>query len=269
MNKHGKLVILSAVAALWAAPSAMADSFPLNGPHFNLTIQGAKSCKNAPLTNPNRHTIFVPLVTSGDVPPSSTNPAGNPEPEVALPNDAAIYLVPPPPGANLFAVCDGNSCNAPVDCTGAPVVTGKGPANGAVFQLPCDTFTETTGVTPCASNVTSASYSIFAEALGKPGGEAQITTCATDTSVTPNVLVCSTNSTPLLVRNTGKPKVQDVTIPLTTLTCTGGVLGTCPNVCPSGQCTFEIFASGFEGFFWDYDNLNLKNLQLRFYLNPS
>ncbi len=30
-----------------------------------------------------------------------------------------------------------------------------------------------------------------------------------------------------------------------------------------------LFASGFQGFFWDYDNNKNKVLQLRFYLNYS
>lgn len=267
MNKLGRLATLSAVAALWAMPSAMAGSFPLNGPHFNLTILGSKECKNAPLTFSDRHTIFVPLVTSGD--PPSVNPSGEPD---AVAGDTAIYLVQTPLGTagvqNDFEVCDGNSCNPPVDCTGAPVPTGVGPPNGATFQLPCDTFIASTGtLTSCASTPgASASYQIFAEALGKPGGQAVVTTCATDTSVMPNVLVCSTTNSGLLVRNKSKPVVEDVTAALTTLTCTAK---TCPTVCPSGTCTFELFAPGFLGFFWDYDNNRLQNLQLRFYLTPS
>jgi hypothetical protein len=31
--------------------------------------------------------------------------------------------------------------------------------------------------------------------------------------------------------------------------------------------TVALFGSGFQGFFWDYDNNGEKLLQLRFYLN--
>lgn len=268
MNKLGGLAILGATAALWAMPSAMAGSFPLNGPHFNLIIKGSKDvCQKPSLTNSDRHTIFVPLVTSND--PPIVNPNGEPD---AVAGDTAIYLIQTPLGTigvqNLFDVCDGNSCNPPVDCLGNPVPIGKGPTNGATFQLPCDTFVASTGtLTSCANTPgASTSYQIFAEALGTPGGKAVITTCATDTAVMPNVLVCSTTNSGLLVRNTGKPLVEDVTAALTTLTCTSK---TCPTVCASGQCTFELFAPGFLGFFWDYDNLNLKTLQMRMYLTPS
>jgi hypothetical protein len=267
MNKLGKLAILSAVAALWAMPSAMAQNTVgsgfLSGPHFTLKIQGAKSCKNAPLTFSDRHTIFVPLVTGSDPPTFPTDVD-------TVPDTTAIYLVQTPLGTagvqNIFEVCDGNSCNPPVDCTGALVPTGKGPPNGAVFQLPCDNLTVSgTSTVSCANTPgASASYLIFAEALGKPGPgnqvAAEITTCATD--IVTNMLVCSTTGTPLLVRNKSKPVVQNVTVPLTTLTCTAA---TCPNLCLIGQCTFEIFDTNFLGFFWDFDNQNLKTLTLRFY----
>ena len=39
-----------------------------NGPHFNLNIIGVTDSKNPPLTNSDRHTIFVPLNTAQDDP---------------------------------------------------------------------------------------------------------------------------------------------------------------------------------------------------------
>jgi hypothetical protein len=43
--------------------------------------------------------------------------------------------------------------------------------------------------------------------------------------------------------------------------------GTCnTKTITAGTCTVALFASGFQGFFWDYDNNGNKLLQLRFYL---
>jgi len=39
----------------------------LSGPHYNLNIIGVPKDKTAPMTNSDRHTIFVPLQSGGDV----------------------------------------------------------------------------------------------------------------------------------------------------------------------------------------------------------
>src|SRR6266851_5870479 len=231
------IVALFGATAAFAGNSTTGNGAP-SGPHYNLTILGSKTCKNPPLLGGNRHTIFVPLVTSGDLPGT--------EPDTVSP-DTAIWLTQGP-----FAVCDGNACDPAFDCSGAQIQ----PA-GAVFQLPCDILVGGT-VAPCTGN--SAAYTVWAEALGKPGGNAQITTCATD--IATNTVVCSTSNV-VLVRTTSKPHFSNVTDQLTSLTCTST---TCPNLCSSGSCIFELFAAGFQSFFWDYDNAGLKNAQIRFYL---
>lgn len=251
--------IFGAMALLCATPPAVAltvNGDKLSGPHFNLTILGSKDPKNASLIGSNRHTIFVPLVTTGDppfCPPTSTTPCTEPD---GVSPETAIYLTPGP-----FQVCDGNSALPPIDCFGMPVNVGKGPADGAVFQLPCDT--DVSGLaTPCSTTGTSvAKYDVYAEALGKPGGAADITTCATDT--TTNTLVCSMSNV-IAVRNKGKPTFSDVTTALTTISCNSTTCGV--TVCPSGTCIFPLFNTNFVGFFWDYDNNGLKNLQVRFYM---
>src|SRR5262249_59521890 len=40
----------------------------LSGPHYNLNIIGVQKDKTADMTNSDRHTIFVPLQSGGDVP---------------------------------------------------------------------------------------------------------------------------------------------------------------------------------------------------------
>ncbi len=142
-----------------------------------------------------------------------------------------IYLTQGP-----FAVCDGNGFDPAYACDGTPVAS-----QGAVFQLPCDALTDT-----CTSG-TSQAYTIWARALGKPGGQAIVTTCATDLT---NTVVCSTSSE-VLVRGSGKQTFKNVTTALTTINTTLG--------------TISLFQTGFLNFFWQYDNFGLKLLQVRFY----
>ena len=92
-------------------------------------------------------------------------------------------------------------------------------------------------------------YTVWARAVGKPGGNGQITTCATDPITLEQV--CSLNSV-ILMRTNGKQSFTNVTNELTTL-CTA-TLG-CVN----------IFDPAFQDYLWSYDNNGLKVVQLRFY----
>jgi hypothetical protein len=194
-------------------------------------------------------------VTKGDLPGG-----GEPESTTFDATDTSIYLLPD--SDQDFDVCQGDACAAAVDCNGNAL--GLGIKNGAVFQLPCDTIAPNGTLTTCTAGQ-SVPYCIYAEALGQPGGKAQITTCAVSLVNGVQTEVCSTNPTPMLVRTRKQPQPQDVTFNLTTLSCTAGTDG-CP--CVKGTCTYELFNSAFEFFLWDYDNAGLKNLQLRFYENP-
>lgn len=206
-----------------------------SGPHYDLNIIGVTNGKNPPLTGSDRHTIFVPLVSDqgGD--------------QDTLASDAAPILLTQGP----FQVCDGNAFDPAFDCAGAQIAK-----LGAVFQLPCNSLTSLGLIVPCTSNGPGsiASYEVWARVVGTPGGNGTITTCAFDT--TTNTEVCNTDQ--LLMRN--KPnKFIDVTPTLTSLV---GVSG------PAGIGNYPLFAAGFQGFFWDYDNNGNKVLQLRFYLTP-
>jgi hypothetical protein len=242
-----------ALAMLSPALAGQGNQLP-SGYHFNLSIIGVTNPKKSPMTNGNGHTIFMPLVTSGD----SVNGT---EPD-SLADDTAIYLEQ----GSTFQVCDANGFDTAYDCNGQPI-TGPGViGNGATFQLPCDTINVGT-VNTCSDTAggtaQSAAYSVYIAALGKPGGQASVTTCAFDT--TDNSEVCNSTNT-VLIRDSAKPKWNDVTENLTSLTCT---VKTCPLLCPSGTCTFVLFSSEFQNFLWDYDNNGLKNAQVRFYLQPS
>ena len=213
-----KMFALLALSAFFVAPlSAQTGNGAPNGPHFELGIIGVSDPKTQPLTGSNRHTIFVGLGVNkkgGDV---ITN----------------IYLTQGP-----FAVCDGNGFDPATACDGSPV---PGAGNGAVFQLPCDTVTDT-----CLTG-TSQAYTIWARALGTPGGKSVVTTCGTTDL---GAVICST-ANEVFMRGSGQQKFKDVTTTLTTIDTTLG--------------TVSLFATGFENFFWQYDNFGLKLLQVRFY----
>jgi hypothetical protein len=219
------LVVASASCGTESDLSSVAEATGNGAPsgaHYNLNIIGVDKGKTAPLTGSDRHTIFVALGKNG----------------VA---QSRIYLMP-----GDFQVCDGNAFDAAYDCSGNQIQ-----ATGAVFQLPCNT--NVPADITCLNGVASASYSVWARALGQPGGAATITTCATDP--TTGEVICSTENT-LLARFKGKSTFSDVTNQLTSLV--GDIGGTVQRV--------ALFSGGLEDFFWQYDNNGLKLAQLRFYL---
>jgi len=230
----GFLLTALSVTPLLAGQATTGNGAP-SGPHYNLHIIGVDKGKTAAMTGSNRHTIFVALGSKNEA--LTTN----------------IYLTQGP-----FEVCDGNGFDLAYDCNGNPINVAGSNKYGAVFQLPCDTATVTSTSTGTCPSGTSESYTIWAEALGTPGGSATITTCALDSTGT---LICSTNNK-ILSRGNSKPTFSNVTTLLTTLTCTAGTTG-CP--CVSGTCSYEIFDNNFQQFLWQYDNMGLRNAEIRFY----
>ena len=221
------LVLLLATPAL-----AQTGNGAPSGPHYNLNIIGVENPKNSTLTDSNRHTIFVDLGKNGTV-------------------TSNIYLTP-----GEFEVCDGNAFDAAYDCQGTPLNK-----TGAVFQLPCNTNLSTTGTTfdlvPCDINETAA-YTVWARALGKPGGHATMTTCVTDPD-DPTQVICSAENV-LLERFASKPIFKNVTNELTSLVA---------NIDADPQLErVALFAGDLDGWFWQYQNTGLRLAQIRFYLLP-
>ncbi len=122
------------------------------------------------------------------------------------------------------------------------VLDGNGTDGQASFKLPAP-----------------GTYSIWARPLGKPGGESQVTTCATD-PVTGEEL-CST-SNEVFIRNSGKSTFRDVTTTLTTIDLDESLTDV---ITACGATTVSLFDPCLEGYFWNYDNNGLRILQLRFY----
>ena len=214
---------LVVVAAVLAAPAHAGNGAP-SGPHYNLNIIGVAKGKTSPLTNSDRHTIFVGLGGNNDL------------------VESRIYMA-----QGDFQVCDGNAFDAAFNCAGIKIAS-----QGAAFQLPCNTNIITSF--PCASGET-ASYEVWARGLGKPGGRATMTTCATDP--TTGETVCSTENV-LLVRSTSKSTFKNVTDELTSIMVDINGDGILERV--------ALFSGGLQDFFWQFDNQQLKLAQLRFYL---
>jgi len=124
------------------------------------------------------------------------------------------------------------------------VLDANGTDGSASFQLPSPD--------PDGDGVTS--YSVFARALGKPGGSARIETCATDPVTTEEV--CSTLNY-VAVRDSGRSKFTNVSNQLLYLYA---------DLDGDGKDErYSLFDERLQDYFWAYDNNGLKLLQLRFY----
>jgi hypothetical protein len=128
-----------------------------------------------------------------------------------------------------FGVTDGN-------CTEGP----------AAFSLPV----------PDGDADGNQDYTVWARPLGKPGGKATATTCATDP--TTGEEVCSLEST-AFVRSKGKSTFSDVSKGFLTVLYDDDADAT------TDPIRISIFDELLQDYLWNYDNNGLKNLQLRFY----
>ncbi len=120
-------------------------------------------------------------------------------------------------------------------------------SNGASFQLP----------NPDPDNDGITQYSVWARALGKPGGWSKTTTCAYDLE---NVLWCSVYSM-VLVREKGGQKFVNVSKELLYVYADLNGDGTAER--------YPLFSDAMITYFWEYDNSGLKLAQLRFYELPT
>jgi hypothetical protein len=123
------------------------------------------------------------------------------------------------------------------------VLDANGTDGTAAFQLP----------NPDPDNDGTTTYSVYARALGKPGGSSKTTTCLTDAT---GETFCSIYST-VLTRTKGKQTFTNVSQQL---------LYVYADI--NGDGTIErspLFGDATSSYFWDYDNSGLKLAQLRFY----
>ena len=127
------------------------------------------------------------------------------------------------------------------------VLDANGTDGRAEFQLP-NPDPENDGVTE---------YSVYARALGKPGGSATMTTCAEDEW---GDEYCSIYSV-VLVRNKGKSSFTNVSKELLYIYVDYDLDGKIER--------YPLFDDTFEDYWWEYDNKGLKLAQLRFYPIPT
>jgi len=124
------------------------------------------------------------------------------------------------------------------------VLDANGTDGEAAFELP----------NPDPNGDGTTVYSVFARALGTPGGKSLTTTCATDPF--DGSQVCSM-ITLTLERAKGKSTFDNVSKYLLYIYADINGDGVLDRV--------GLFDGGLQGYFWDYDNLGLKLAQLRFY----
>ena len=146
---------------------------------------------------------------------------------VNLDGKSRIWLQEGPEGIFDFQVIDANGTDN----------------NGATFQLP----------NPDPDGDGTTWYSVYARALGKPGGKGNITSGFVDSDGNEWL---SLNSY-LPVREKGKMTFENVTKYLLYVYVDFDLDGTVERV--------PIFDDSLYQYFWDYDNQGLKLIQLRFY----
>lgn len=115
-------------------------------------------------------------------------------------------------------------------------------ANGAKFQLP--------NPDPDGDGVTT--YSVYARALGKPGGNATMSTCAYDVD---GSQWCSVGQ--LKIERNKKSSFSNVSKQLLFVYADLNGDGVSERM--------NLFDPALQNYFWNYDNNGLKLLQLRFY----
>ncbi len=128
------------------------------------------------------------------------------------------------------------------------VLDANGTDGPAIFQLPAAD----------ATNTGTTTYSVYARALGTPGGSSSTQTCFTDTNT--DTTWCSIYQM-VLVRNGGKSSFTNVTQDLLYVYYVDTSTGKTVRV--------PLFGSNTDDWYWQYTNDGLKLAQLRFYQVPT
>ena len=172
------------------------------------------------------------------------NLIGVPNPKTAdMTGDNGARIFMPLWGKANIKLCNSSDPEGPCYGMDFAVLDANGTDNdGASFALP----------EPDPTNSGTSQYSVFARALGKPGGTAKMTTCATDP--VSDEIVCS-----MAVLNLDRSHkgFDNVTKYLLYIYYDLDGDGTAERI--------PLFYDSLEEYFWMYDNSGLKLAQLRFY----
>src|SRR5262245_32966809 len=240
---YRSLMVLAGLTLVAAPVYAQNGNGAPSGAHYNLNIIGMKAadtedCKKAPMTDSNRHSIFVDIDFTDPTPKKPT-------PIASLNTRNKIYLQEGP-----FQVIDGNACDG----------------DEAIFQLPAQAC-----ATATVGTVSDCTYDVFIRGLGSPQGNpsAVVTTCGIDigdpTNPTDDTFQCSLESV-TVTRTKQKSSFTNVTKELTTL-----CIDTFADGNFDGQCDDRVvlFEDDFFQYCWDYDTKGLRLAKLRFYVNTD
>lgn len=247
-----------------SSASVTKDSPGYIGFDFKFNIIGVQHDKTAPMDGNNGKRLFVQLYggqqvcdpdaevgedlycDAGDLVGGGSVPGGwfN---DVTYSKKNKILLTP----------CD----PADADCEFAILDANATDGDGGEIQVPDDV---------------SFAYELYFRAVGTPGGSGRITPCADenilDTGDAGYETWCSSTSA-VLTRETGKPKVENVTNELLFLDITvdasaDSMLAAClgyPG--QEGEINIDdipLFDGCFENYFWNFDNNGLKVIQAWF-----
>jgi hypothetical protein len=147
-------------------------------------------------------------------------------------------------GHRIFVKLDGETKIGLAEGSDFKVLDANGTDGSARFQMP----------NPDPDNDGITLYSVYVRALGKPGGSANMTSCATDPAT--GETICSTESV-VAVRGTGKQSFSNVSKQL---------LYVYADLDGDGVTErYNIFNERLQDYYWQYDNTGLKLLQMRFY----
>ncbi len=154
-------------------------------------------------------------------------------------------------GNNIF-VPETGKCRINLSDGVYSVLDGNCTDGSAAFQLP----------SPDPSNSGVTTYSVWARALGKPGGTSKASTCADQLTTDPVTGAAITTTycsayTLTLTRQKGKSTFGDVSQYLLYIYADINLDGVLER--------YPLFDPALQGYFWDYDNQGLKLVQLRFY----
>lgn len=127
-------------------------------------------------------------------------------------------------------------------------------SDGARFSLPA----------PDSDLDGHTEYSVYARALGKPGGDAKIVNCAyydEDGDGIKDDLICETDMNEILEveRTAGRSRFENVTRELLYIYVDITADGV------NNPKLYPLFSEEMENYYWEYNNNGLKVLQLRFY----
>lgn len=232
-----------------------------NMPYYGLEIIAFDNCPAGDFKNSNRRMIAVQADFADD-------PAGKQVDTFTRVNDIKLAA------GSEFGVIDGNACD---DGAAVTFETVPGICSSGTCQSGLDLARSCTTNEDCGP---SMEYSVFVRMVGKPGGEIDVKTCATDpdigvcdgttnmctagaigasclTSEECDIVVCSTKNVVKLRTVGGKnnrPKFRDYTDKLLT-------------ICLDANCDTRVplFSPEYEDYFWNWNTQGRPHAQLRFY----